>query len=119
VINTTVTIGKLLSDLRRAGASFSVAGDRLSYVAPAGLITTAVVDTLRARKAELLAVLRGDYLNAAAAALVFRVPDCDRRNDLAQAFDERAGICQYDGNLSRAEAERTAYIELAKVLLDE
>jgi hypothetical protein len=90
-------------------------GDRLAFDAPAGAITPAVVAMLKARKPELLAVLRGDYLTAAAA-LVLSIPDSHQRAALAHLFDERTGICQYDGNMSRGEAERTAYRDLARTV---
>ena len=107
------TAAKLLTDLRRAGVVLSVNGDRLAFDAPAGAMTPAVVATLKARKPELLAVLSGDYLSAAAALLV-TIADPDQRAELAYLFDERAGICQYDGGMSRGEAERIAYRDLAR-----
>jgi hypothetical protein len=59
-------------------------------------LTPDVQAILKARKPELLAVLSGDYL-CAALALVLSVPDLDQREELAHRFDERAGICEYDG----------------------
>ena len=105
------TAAKMLADLRRAGVVLTANGDRLAFDAPAGAMTPAVRAMLKARKPELLAVLRGDYLNAAAA-MVLSHPDPEQRAELAYLFDERAGICQYDGGMSRSEAERIAYGEL-------
>jgi hypothetical protein len=105
------TARMLFHRCRKAGIALAVDGDGIAFDAPPGVVVP--VDDLRACKAELLAVLRGDYLNAAAA-LVKRVADPDERADLAYRFDERAGICEFDGNMSRSQAERQAYIELAK-----
>jgi hypothetical protein len=44
-----------------------------------------------------------------AAALIAGVRDEQLRDDLRLRFEERAGICEYDGKLPRAEAERVAY----------
>lgn len=107
----------LLAHLRRAGVLLTAKGDRLAFDAPAGAMTPEVVAMLKARKPELLAVLRGDYLHAAAA-LVLSIPDSRQRAALAHLFDERTGICQYDGNMSRGEAERAAYRDLARTVSD-
>lgn len=106
------TAAKLLSDLRRARVILSTNGERLVFDAPAGAMTPAVQAMLKFRKPELLAMLRGDYLNAAAA-LVQSLADPDRHEAMAELFDERAGICQYDGGMRRGEAERMAYRQLA------
>src|SRR6266516_22444 len=103
----------LLADPRRAGVILSANEDRLRFDAPAGVMTPGVLAMLKARKMELLAVLRGNYLHAAAA-LALCASDPDRRMELAHLFDERTGICQYDGGFSRGEAERMAYRELAR-----
>ena len=107
------TAVELLADFGRLGVVLTANGDRLAFDAPAGAMTPAVVAMLKARKPELLAVLGGDYLTAAAA-LVLSVADPGRREELAELFDERAGICQYDGGMSRGEAELVAYRELAQ-----
>jgi acyl-CoA hydrolase len=78
-------------------------------------MTRDMLATLKARKPELLAVLRGDYLSAAAA-LVMKIADPDYRAELVYLFDERAAICQYDGGQARCDAERQAYIELARAV---
>lgn len=50
----------------------------------------------------------------AALKLIEQVVDPDRRADLRMTFEERAAICEYDGNLSRPEAERIAFKEVRK-----
>ena len=47
-----------------------------------------------------------------AAALIAAVRDESLRDDLRLRFDERAAICEIDGQLPRAEAERVAYESL-------
>jgi hypothetical protein len=107
------TARALFHSCRRAGIKLVADGDGIRFDAPADAVVP--VKELRACKAEILAVLKGDYLTAALA-LLLRVPDHEQRADLAERFDERAGICEYDGNMSRTEAERQAYIALARVL---
>jgi hypothetical protein len=62
VTASPLAIPALLADLRRAGVLLTADGDRLSFDAPIGVMTLALLAMLKARKAELLAVLKGDYL---------------------------------------------------------
>jgi len=89
--------------------------DRLTFDAPAGTLTPDLRGLMKARKPELLAVVRGDYLRAALA-MVLDEPEPDRQNALAEWFDEQAGIGEYDGSMSRGEAERSAYIALCRAV---
>lgn len=111
----TATARKLLVDAKRADVVLRPNGDRLAFDAPAGAMTPELRAPLAACKVELLAVLRGEY-PMAAAALVSAVPDPERREALAYRYDERAGICQHDGGMSRGDAQRQAYIELARAV---
>ena len=56
--------------------------------------------------------LPADFWYRAAVALLEREPDAERRAELRLRFEERAAICEYDGGLSRSEAERLAFREL-------
>ncbi len=47
-----------------------------------------------------------------AAALIAGLRDESLRDDLRLRFEERAAICELDGQLPRAEAERVAYESL-------
>lgn len=38
----------------------------------------------------------------------------DRREELRLVFEERAGICEYDGCMDRGDAERTAWEEVER-----
>ena len=48
-----------------------------------------------------------------AAGLLATVADPQMRVDLREQFEERAGICEQDGGMTRAAAERVAYEEIA------
>jgi hypothetical protein len=57
-----------------------------------------------------------------ASALIAGVRDNDVRDELRLRFEERAAICEYDGKLPRAEAERVAYdalVSAARALADQ
>lgn len=51
-----------------------------------------------------------------AATLLAQVRDDALRDDLRQRFDERAAICEIDGELSRTEAERIAFESLVQAI---
>jgi hypothetical protein len=51
-----------------------------------------------------------------AAALLAGIEDVERRGDLRDRLEERAGIMEYDGNLPRDEAERLAFEGLSQLL---
>lgn len=53
-----------------------------------------------------------DLWYRAALALIEREPCHNRRAELRGVFEERAAIAEYDGGLSRVEAERLAFREL-------
>lgn len=52
----------------------------------------------------------------AAVALIERQPCPERRAALRAMFEERAAVCEYDGGLSRPEAERLAFRELREAV---
>ena len=51
-----------------------------------------------------------------AAALLALVRDDDSRVSLRERFEERAAICEYDGGVTREDAERVAFEEIRAVL---
>jgi len=53
-----------------------------------------------------------------ASALIASVRDDAVRDELRLRFEERAAICEYDGKLPRAEAERIAYDALVSAARD-
>ena len=108
-----MTARALFHQCRKAGITLAANGAGIVFDAPAG--AEVPVEPLRQIKPELLAVLNGDYLSASFD-LVMSLTDPGLREDLAYRFDERSGICQYDGNASRGDAERQAYVELARAV---
>lgn len=81
--------GELLRELADAGFSIEADGNRL-VIRPWSKLPDELRAALRASKPEVLALLAAEH-------------DAD-----AQAFEERAAIMEFDGRLSRAEAEVAA-----------
>ena len=123
----------LLSWLAVRGVRLYVNGGTLRARAPKGVLTASLIEHLRSRKPELTAFValnwiseprsqaggfvKSEDLNAnvwarRAAALLAAVSDADRRADFREVFEHRAGVAEFDGGLSRTEAERSAYAEL-------
>ena len=105
----------VLNELADYGVVVTGDGERLRVTGPAVFLNQYMRDWLRPRKAEIAALLAGDWTGAALAMLVRlggKVPD-DALRALAEQFEERAAIVQYDGNLPRNEAERIAYEQIA------
>lgn len=57
-----------------------------------------------------------DLFYRAAIVLIERHPDPDRRAELRERFEHRAAVAEYEGGLSRPEAERLAFRELRQLL---
>lgn len=104
------TATDLVADLQARGVTLCACGEDLLYDAPAGAMTPELKAELARRKPELLALLRqpGRWGRWAAALVRLVTTDPDRRADLMELFDERAGVYEYEGNLPREEAERRA-----------
>ena len=102
---------ELLRQARKAGLYLQAEGHRLRIRGPKRLEPLAL--ELLQRKAELLAILAyNDQWARQAAALLATVADPDRRVDLRELFEHRAAVCEFDGGLSRPDAERIALAEL-------
>jgi TubC N-terminal docking domain len=85
-------IAALLNELSSNGVTFKKNGDQLVLDGPCVVLTDALVGKLRAHKSDILRSL-GDWDAV----------------DWQAFFDERAGIAEFDGHVSRAKAERQAY----------
>jgi hypothetical protein len=105
----------LLDDLLSRGITLEWLGDNLRVRGPESVVK-AVREELRTRKREILAAL-GQAWARKAAALLAQIHDDDLRADLRYRFEERAAICEYDGGMSRDEAERGAFKEIEAALL--
>ena len=107
---------KILSEAERLGIRVRVAVGVIECC-PRG----ALPDELRRRiienKAELIEVLikPSEWVRRAAAILA-EVADNDLRADLRYCYEERCGIAEYDGELSRPDAEKLAYHELLRAM---
>ena len=91
-------VPQALNRLRRSGFALSVEGGKL-IVAPGSRLTDADRTFLRAHKPALVALLEDPPASPA--------PVIDW-----EAFEERAAIMEYDGGLTREEAERKALAAL-------
>jgi hypothetical protein len=90
-----VSAAQALRAAREAGVQVEVGGDGLKLTA-ATRPPQDVVDDLKRHKAEVMALLR-------------REQSAWTAEDWRAYFDERAGIAEYDGGLSRKEAEALAF----------
>jgi hypothetical protein len=111
-----VSPAALLDKLIRLGVKLE---PRLRVEAPAGKLNADLRRALADHKAELLALLAADdpgRWERQALALIDAEPDPDRRADLRELFEHRAGVAEYCGRLSRQDAERLAYGELRQAV---
>jgi hypothetical protein len=81
-----------MRELSSNGVSLKKNGNQIVLEGPASVLTDALVDKLRELKSDLLHTLA----------------DWDS-GDWQAFYDERAGICEFDGTAARFEAERRAY----------
>ena len=88
-VNTAV---KLVQEVEAAGGNIVVDGGRLKLSGPEPLHDS-LIDELRQHKAEVIGLLAGSQWGAA---------------DWLEFYDEKAGVLEYDRELSRAEAEGRA-----------
>lgn len=111
----------LLEEARSVGLIVLADGDRLRIRGPRR--AEPIAKRLLTHKGVVLAALsnqlagddplpdkpRRDYWARKAAGLLAGVADPDRRADLRELFEHRAGVCEFDGLLDRIEAERIAF----------
>jgi hypothetical protein len=57
-----MSVDNLLAELKRRGVTLRADGDKLYVRAPVGALTDELRQAIRARKAEIMATLRGDYV---------------------------------------------------------
>jgi hypothetical protein len=115
----------ILADLAQRGVHLHPDGDRLHVDAPRGVLTPALLETLRAHKPELLAELesRAVTLQNSAGVTARTVPlktcapvtrvtpkndDAEIPAYDAEALEERAAILHFEAGFSRAEADARA-----------
>jgi TubC N-terminal docking domain len=110
-----MTASELLADLRTKDVRLSVPEpDRLHVNAPESLVTPEFLETLRARKADIIAELRRHDEDGERDAFyreLGRDPDVWR--EFQYQREERAAILEFDGGLSRDEATALAEVMTA------
>ncbi len=91
-----MTASDLLGRLHHRGVQIHVEGDRLRWRAAVGVMSGADIAALRVHKKTILALLRP-------------ANDGWSVDDWLAFYDKRAGIAEFDGGLSRLEAEARAF----------
>jgi hypothetical protein len=107
----------LLHSLLADGFTLDVIDGGALLVSPASRITAELRQSLRAYKPELLALLAGPEPADAEDDVAVGQPGALGQPDdegQREAFDERAAIMEFDGSLSRAEAEPAALVLMAE-----
>ncbi len=108
-----------LFELFSRGVALAVVGGRLR-VWPAAALDPELRTSVARDKDHLVAWLawlsasadRAGFWARCASALLAGVADPERRADLRDAFEHRAGVAEFDACLGRDEAERLAFGEL-------
>jgi len=109
---------ELLSELTRRGVELRPYKAGILY-RPREAVTPELIERIRESKVELRMVLAGPGVWAqAAAGILATVEDDDLRADLRYLFEERAGICEYEGNMKRDDAERIGYECLLRAMTE-
>jgi hypothetical protein len=105
-----MTSARLLHDLQRAGFQLSIAGVDLAIDGPLERLDADALAMIRQHKAALIRYCAP----SAAWKLEKRLADLnpDQREHLRYAFNERAGIAEFDGGMDRREAEKIAFDEV-------
>ena len=98
----------LIQDLAERDIHLAVSGSGLRYRAPRGVMTPELRATLKAHKQEIMAALVGATEAAAGASEAAKPADWGAE-DWQALYDERAGLAEHDGGLSRPEAEVQAF----------
>jgi hypothetical protein len=83
-----IHVAALIKELSQVGVTLSKSGDEIVLDGPAVVLTDDLIEELRAHKSDILATF-GEWDSA----------------DWQAFFDERAGIAEFDGEVSRQEAE--------------
>jgi hypothetical protein len=106
---------RLIDRLLRDGVELSGVDGRLVVRGPKAKVTRELLATIREHKAKLLPLVTQTWARRAAG-LLSSIADPDRRADLRLQFEERSAIAEYDGGLSRNEADKLAFHELQEAI---
>ena len=117
----STTVPSVYAQLTWAGIELSAQGDRLLF-RPRSAATPALRMFMETYKPELLALVshlraplhRAGFWGRCASTLIAQANDSVHRTALREYFEERAAICEFDGNLGTDEAERLAFKQLCR-----
>lgn len=103
----------LITNLARRGIQLKSIGPKLRVEGPADQLTADIEAMLRDRKTELLTHVRERVQR--------RLSELEPtwRLEWRKFWNERAGVLEYEGNMSRAEAEEWAFHELLAKMVAE
>jgi hypothetical protein len=110
-----MNVQPIIDELKQSGIVLEVLeGSRLHYRAPKGALTPALKETIRLCKPWIMLQLHAKQERTNPQLVSRRVnTHCHTAawdaTDWQEYFDERAGIYEYDGKLSRPDAERQAF----------
>lgn len=98
-----MTVASILRQCAVLGICLTVKDDRLQIQAPKGVVSANILNYIKKYKGEIKEHLIEGLSSRSSLSCYSTVLD-----DQQEAFEERAAIMEYDGELSRAEAERAA-----------
>lgn len=118
-MNTTTEALRLLHELKSRGLELQPAGDRIRY-RPIEAMTPELAEQVKARKAEILALLASPPIEPAPEQQAENRCEVIDWNDLDPdwrlEFEERAAIREYDGGQAREHAEAAALREVLEAM---
>jgi hypothetical protein len=100
---------ELIRECRRRGVRLLVQGSELRYVGPRLAVDQEIVRELRAARSAVLSLLTNPDAQAEESDVPRAEPNETDREALLDRFEERAAIMEFDGGLSREEAEHRAW----------
>ena len=101
---------ELLRDLMAEGVEFEAAGNRVRWRNGGTQLTPDRLAVLKEGKVEVLQFLKTNPKNETSRRRENPTTEFSRRreNPEVELFEERAAICEFDGGLTRADAEQVA-----------
>ena len=106
-----MTTAGLVSELEAKGVVLTACGEDLTFDAPHGVMRPDLKAELTGQKREVLSLLRQPrHYGRWAKALVRLVSaQQQRQEELLEAFDERAGVLEYEAGWRRHDAEEQTF----------
>ncbi|UOG91214.1 MAG: hypothetical protein L3K52_13505 [Candidatus Thiothrix sulfatifontis] len=98
-----MNVASILQACERQGVALVVKDDHLHIQAPKGVLSANTLDFIKKYKEGIKEHLLTTLSSRSSLSCYSTVSD-----DQQEAYEERAAIMEYDGGLSRAEAERAA-----------